>query len=129
NGLFGHDGIRALLHEFAAGTFEELAIPLAVPAVDIEQAELLVFSRGPLTEPVCASNAFPGIFTPVKYQGRQLMDGGIINNFPVDLIRTLTVSPVLAIDVRDPIKPDLGLDAGPETPGLPERVGSLFGRP
>src|SRR5690606_37486999 len=45
-GLLGHDGVYRLLDEYAAATFEELAIPLAVPAVDIESAELLVFGEG-----------------------------------------------------------------------------------
>ncbi len=128
NGLSGHDGIRELLQQHAAGTFEQLAIPLAVPAVDIEKAELLVFSHGPLHEPVCASNAFPGLFTPVNHLGRHLMDGGIINNFPVDVIRTLTTSPVLAVDVRTPIKPDLDLAESEEPTGLLGRVGALLGR-
>src|SRR5690606_28854864 len=75
-----------------------------------------------------ASNAFPGLFKPVKYQGRHLVDGGIINNFPVDIIRTLTARPVLAIDVRNPLKTDLGLDAEPDAPTLLERVGGLLGR-
>ena len=128
DGLSGHDGIRALLQEHAAATFEELAIPLAVPAVDIERAELLVFSHGPLIEPVCASNAFPGLFATVQFDGRHLLDGGIINNFPVDVIRTLTARPVLAIDARTPLKTDLNLGHTRESPTLLERGGSLFGR-
>ena len=128
NGLFGHDGIRDWLLQNAAARFEDLAVPLAVPTVDIEKAELLVFTRGELVEPVCASNAFPGLFAPVKFHGRHLMDGGIINNFPVDIIRTLTTRPVLAIDVRTPIKPDLNLDDSGAPPTLLGRVGALFGR-
>lgn len=99
-GLFGHEGVEALLAEHAATTFEDLPIPLTVPAVDIERAELLAFNEGPLVPPVCASNAFPGLFTPVAFRGRNLMDGGIVNNFPVDLIRTMTTLPVLGIDCR-----------------------------
>src|SRR5688572_1327074 len=77
SGLLGHAGVEKLLAEHAAATFEDLAIPLAVPAVDIERAEMLVFSEGPLVPPVCASNAFPGVFVPVKFHGRNLMDGGM----------------------------------------------------
>jgi NTE family protein len=124
-GLIGHDGVRALLEEHAPATFEELRIPLAVPVVDIERAELLIFKEGPLGPPVCASNAFPGLFTPVEYQGRFLMDGGIVNNFPVDVIRTMTSRPVLAVDVRP--SPTAPLDLEKRTPdSLLGKLGALF---
>lgn len=127
SGLFGHKGVEELLAHNAAATFEELAIPLAVPAVDIERAEMLVFAKGPLVPPVCASNAFPGLFVPVKYQDRNLMDGGIINNFPVDVIRTLTSQPVLAIDCRPSPTAPLDLD-DPSGSSLVDKIGRLFDR-
>lgn len=125
-GLFGHDGVCELLAQHAAATFEELVIPLAVPTVDIERAELLVFGEGELMPPVCASNAFPGLFTPVEYRRRFLMDGGIINNFPVDVIRGMTTRPVLAIDVRPPATAPL--DLGKPRPSLLDRLGGMFGK-
>ncbi len=128
HGLFGHDGIRDLLAEHAAPTFELLTIPLAVPAVDIQRSELLVYGEGELASPVCASNAFPGLFNPVEYKGRFLMDGGIINNFPVDVIRTLTSAAVLAVDVRSPLDEPLKLDNPEPDSSIFERIGSLFGR-
>lgn len=125
-GLIGHAGVYKLLEEHAAATFEELRIPLAVPTVDIERAESLVFSEGPLAPPVAASNAFPGLFVPVEYLGRHLVDGGIVNNFPVDVIRTLTNRPVLAVDVRPSPSAPLDLDSK-QRRSLLERLGSLFG--
>ena len=127
SGLFGHKGVEDLLAQHAATTFEELSIPLAVPAVDIERAEMLVFSEGPLVPPVCASNAFPGLFVPVKFRGRNLMDGGIINNFPVDVIRTLTSHPVLAIDCRPSATAPLDLDTS-AGPSLVAKIGALFSK-
>ncbi len=126
-GLFGHDGVRGLLAEHAAATFEELAIPLTVPTVDIERAEMIAFNKGTLAPPVCASNAFPGLFTPVEFGGRNLMDGGIINNFPVDLIRAMTTQPVLAIDCRpSPMAP---LNLAKESPdGLIGKIVGLFSK-
>lgn len=126
-GLIGHTGVEELLAEHAAPTFEDLAVPLVVPAVDVERAEMLVFGSGPLVPPVCASNAFPGLFAPVAYLGRKLMDGGIVNNFPVDLVRALTDRPVLAIDCRPAVAGPLELpDAGDAS--LLEKVGALFQR-
>src|SRR5690606_18298323 len=120
-------GVEKLLAEHAAATFEDLAIPLAVPAVDIERAEMLVFSEGPLGPPVCASNAFPGLFVPVKFRGRNLMDGGMINNFPVDIIRTLTSRPVVAIDCRPSATAPLELEDNGSA-SIVEKVTALFSR-
>jgi NTE family protein len=125
-GLVGHRGVETLLAEHAPPTFEELRIPLAVPTVDIERAELRVYRSGPLVPPVCASNAFPGLFTPVEYDGRFLMDGGILDNFPVGIIRTLTRRPVLAIDARPPARMPLDLDkATPDS--LVGKIAALLG--
>ncbi|MEX2534190.1 MAG: patatin-like phospholipase family protein [Trueperaceae bacterium] len=123
-GLLGHDGVAALLREYVPETFEELAIPLAVPAVDIQNGEMLVFSAGPLVEPVCASNALPGLFVPVEHQSRFLMDGGIIDNVPVDLIRPLYNGPVVVVDVR--LSPTERLDLERPNEGLWERLRNSF---
>lgn len=127
NGLIRHDGIERLLERHAPDTFEALDVPLVVPAVDIERAELLVYGSGPLRPPVCASNAFPGLFAPVRHQGRYLLDGGIINNFPVDLARALGSRPVVAIDVRPPHTGTLGFDEDPPD-GVVGRIATLFQR-
>ena len=126
-GLIGHEGVVELLEEHAADTFEQLAIPLAVPAVDIERAEMLVFMEGPLRPAICASNAFPALFTPVEHQGRFLLDGGILNNFPVDLIRAMTSRPILAVDVRPAPARSLALDSDAPDSFL-GKVGKLFKR-
>lgn len=98
-GLMKSDGIAHWLEEQVPATFEELALPFAVVAVDIQRGELLEFRSGPLMPAVLGSNAFPGLFHPVEHDGRFLMDGGILNEVPVDLIRTLTDRKVIAVDV------------------------------
>lgn len=84
-GLSGHENIAAFLAEHLPETFDALKVPLAVPATDIQSAEQVVFSAGPLVPAVCASNAFPGLFLPIEHAGRTLVDGGLLNNFPLDL--------------------------------------------
>lgn len=126
-GMIEHDVIERALERDAPATFEELAVPLAVPAVDIERGELLIYSSGPLRHPVCASNAFPGLFTPVRFEGRHLLDGGILNNFPVDVAQAMTHRPIVAIDVQPPHTGPLDLD--PEEPDtLVQKAASLFGQ-
>lgn len=70
-------------------TFEELDIPLAVIATDIETGESLTIRRGDLLEALRAAISFPGIFTPVPFGDRFLVDGGISNPIPVDVVREL----------------------------------------
>jgi NTE family protein len=126
-GLIEQTVIEEALERHAPNTFEELEVPLSVPAVDIERGELLVFSSGPLRPPVCASNAFPGLFVPIRFEGRYLLDGGIINNFPVDVARAMTHRPVVAIDVRPPHTGPFDF-AAREASGLVERVVALVKR-
>jgi NTE family protein len=121
-GLISHDGLAELVNIHAPKTFEELKIPLAVTTVDIQSAELIVLQHGDLTPAVCASNAFPGLFAPVRHLDRYLMDGGILNNFPVDIIRTLTTDPVIAFDATVSDKQTLNLEGEEPKPTVIERI-------
>ena len=67
--------------------FESLGKKLYVVATDIENGEERVFEKGPLIQPILASAAFPVVFSPVEIDGKLFSDGGIVNNFPVELIR------------------------------------------
>lgn len=79
-------------------TFEELAIPLSVTAVDFYRHEQVVFSEGDLSSAIAASAAIPAVFRPVRRDGRILIDGGICNPVPFDLIEG-RADITIAIDV------------------------------
>jgi NTE family protein len=66
--------------------FSALAIPLEVVATDFYAQTQVVLKNGPLAPAVAASMALPAIFQPVTLEGRQLMDGGLVNPLPFDLI-------------------------------------------
>ncbi|MBC8768643.1 patatin-like phospholipase family protein [Arenibacter sp. BSSL-BM3] len=68
-------------------TFESLEKPLYITATNLLDGTLKVFSRGELIRPVLASAAVPGLFAPVQIKNGYYVDGGTLNNFPVDLIR------------------------------------------
>ena len=121
SGLIGHGGVRALLEKHLPATFEALHIPLALTVTDIQNAELLVFREGPLIVAATASNAFPGLFTPVEHEGRYLMDGGILDNFPVDVGRMMTHDPILAVDTVPSPRRHLDL-GGADSSTLVERL-------
>ena len=80
------------------GDFKSLAIPLRVVATDLGTRAAVVLSEGPLRQAVAASIAIPVVFQPVVIDGRTLVDGGLVNPLPFDLVANdadLTV----AIDV------------------------------
>jgi NTE family protein len=78
---------------------EDLAIPFAAIACDIATGERIVLDKGPLTPAVRASSAFPAVFPPVEIDGRLLIDGGIIDNLPVEQVREMGAKFTIGSDV------------------------------
>ncbi|MBI9021412.1 MAG: patatin-like phospholipase family protein [Verrucomicrobia bacterium] len=99
SGLFkGERIIRFLSDHVKCTTFEELEIPLLLTAADYGDASEVVFNSGDLLSAVRASMAIPGVFTPVERDGRLLLDGGVVNPLPYDLLQK-ECSLVIAMDV------------------------------
>jgi len=88
---------------------EDLPLPFAAVAVDISTGEEVVLRSGGLASAIRASCSVPGIFEPVAVGGRLLVDGGLLNDVPADVARTLVDAPVLAVKlnggVREPARP------------------------
>jgi NTE family protein len=101
----GVAGIRKLLTDILGDkTFTDLRFPFAVTAVDLDTAELVTIRSGKGLDAVLATIAVPGIFPPVHYDGRLLVDGGILAPVPVSLARTLAPElPVAAVVLSPPI--------------------------
>lgn len=101
-GLFKMDKIEDILLKFIPhNSFEKLKTSLIVCATDIAKGEAVYFSQGELIKPVLASCSIPGIFEPIKFQNRVLVDGGVTNNLPIerlegicDFIIGVNVTPV-----------------------------------
>lgn len=83
----------------AVEDFDRLPVRFRAVATDIETGEAVVLERGDLTEAMRASMSAPGVFTPVESGGRLLVDGGLVNNLPVDVVRAMGVDVVIAVDV------------------------------
>ncbi len=72
---------------FPRDNFDTLQKPLFIPATNILTGTLKVFSKGQLIKPIIASASFPGVFTPTEINGSYYIDGGILNNFPVEPLK------------------------------------------
>ncbi len=80
-------------------TFENLKVPFAVSTCNIETGQEIVLKSGPLIKALNATMAIPGVFDPVRYEGMLLVDGGLVNNVPADVVRAMGADVVLAVDV------------------------------
>ena len=80
-------------------TFDQLRIPLAVVAVDLNKGDKVVLKEGPVLEAVRATIALPGLFTPVERGDQLLVDGGLLDNLPADVVRQMGADVVIAVDV------------------------------
>ena len=79
--------------------FSQLNIPYRATGTDIKAGSLVVLTNGNLATAMRASMAVPGAFTPVIIDGRTLVDGGIVDNLPVDVARAMGADIVIAVDV------------------------------
>ena len=94
-----------LLHVANVSDFDDLPTPFRAVASDIETGDLYVMSSGDLALAARASMSAPGIFSPVEVDGRTLVDGGLVGNVPVDVVREMNVDIVIAVDVEFPLYP------------------------
>jgi NTE family protein len=98
SGLMDGNRVATFLAELLpATTFEELRIPLAITATDVETGEALIIRKGNLLEGLRAAIAFPGIFTPVLFGDRFLVDGGLTNPVPLDIAYQMGADKVIGV--------------------------------
>ena len=98
-GLLGLSGAEKLLNDlFGDRKFEDLKIPCALVAVDIQAGQEVVLNQGFVVDAIMATIAIPGIFPPKEYKGTQLVDGAVLNPVPVSVARSLASNlPVVAV--------------------------------
>ncbi len=84
--------------------FSELPIPFSAVATDVETGEKIVLDSGNLAGALRASMSIPGVFTPVEIDGRLLVDGGLVANLPVEVVREMGADIVIAVDIGDQLQ-------------------------
>jgi NTE family protein len=95
-----------LQEDFSGKTFEDTWLPLKIIASNPIAREEVVFESGSIAEAVRASVSIPGIFKPVRYQGKLCLDGGVINPVPVSVLKRAGAHHVIAVNVF-PTTPEL----------------------
>ena len=99
-GLFTNNVRDFLFRVTRQKHFDELGIPFRCVAADINNNEEVVMSQGLVCDAMRASMSIPGVFKPVIQDGRMLMDGGLLNNLPVDVVRAMGADLVIAVDLE-----------------------------
>ena len=95
-GLLSIDKLGHILRNFLPKTFAELEIPLIVTATEINKGETEYFTEGELVSTILASSCIPVIFKPYVLNGRNYVDGGILNNLPTEALKK-NVSKVIGV--------------------------------
>jgi len=91
--------------------FDDLPIPFRAIASDIERGEIYVMSQGDLALSIRASMSVPGAFAPVRIDDRLLVDGGLVGNLGVDIMQSMGVDVIIAVDVEFPLYGPDALDS------------------
>jgi NTE family protein len=86
----------------ALHSFDDLPTPFRCVAADLLSAQPVVFSSGSLSRALRATMSIPGVFEPVRDQDMLLVDGGILNNLPVDVVKEMGAGLVIAVDLGYP---------------------------
>jgi len=84
-------------------SFDDLAIPYRAVASDIATAQMVVLDSGSINQAMKASAAVPGIVAAVEINGKMLVDGGITNNMPIDVVKKMGADIVIAVDIGSPL--------------------------
>jgi NTE family protein len=84
--------------------FDKLPIPFLCIATDVETGEQIVLDEGILAQAIIASGALPTLYSPVEINGRLFIDGGVVNNYPVEELKNRGVDFIIGIDVQDGLK-------------------------
>jgi NTE family protein len=99
-GLIRGQKIEVLLHSLIGNAeFKDLKIPFAAVATDVNTGEEVVIKKGSVIQAVRASISIPGIFIPVSFEGKCLVDGGLVNPVPADVLRDMGANFVIAVNV------------------------------
>ena len=105
---------KLMLHVSDIEDFENLPIPFFCIATNIETGEPVILNSGSLPQAIAASGALPSLFQPVIIDGQILIDGGVVNNYPIDELRAKGMNIIIGVDVQDGLAGRAELNSAPD---------------
>lgn len=126
SGFVGGTNLLNLFNNLSVGyqdsmSFDSLPIPFACVATNVQDGTAEVMRSGRFATAIRASMAIPGVFSPVAVGDKLLMDGGMVNNFPVDICKELGADIVIGVEVADELHDDIN-----NLQSLPQLVNQLI---
>ena len=102
-GMFRGEALARYVNDLVAGRLiENMSIPLGIVATDLNSGQAVLFQRGDTGTAVRASSAVPAVFVPVKVNGHEYVDGGLVSPVPVRFARQMGAELVIAVDISSP---------------------------
>lgn len=92
--------VQLLFHVKDVRDFKKLPIPFLCIATNVETGEEILLDQGYLPEAIVASGTFPSLFEPSEIDGDILIDGGVVNNYPIDQVRAMGADIIIGVDVQ-----------------------------
>ncbi len=92
--------VQLLYHVKDVNDFRKLPIPFLCIATNVETGEEILLDKGYLPEAIVASGTFPSLFEPSEINGQILIDGGVVNNYPIDQVKHMGADIIVGVDVQ-----------------------------
>ncbi|PRX56686.1 patatin-like phospholipase family protein [Flagellimonas meridianipacifica] len=92
--------VKLLFHVKDVSDFKKLPIPFICMATNVETGESVLLDSGYLPEAIMASGTFPSLFEPSEVDGDILIDGGVVNNYPIDEVKKMGANFIIGVDVQ-----------------------------
>ncbi len=106
--------VRLLYHVKDVDDFNELPIPFFCIATDVEKGKEVLLNQGYLPEAILASGTFPSLFEPAEVDGKILIDGGVLNNYPVAEVKAMGPDLIIGVDVQHGLRDRESLSSATE---------------
>ena len=106
--------LKLLLHVNKIDDFSKLPIPFFCVATNVETGKQVMLEKGNLAQSIMASGALPTLFQPVNLNGQLLIDGGVVNNYPIEELRAKGMDIIIGVDVQDGLMDRTELSSAPD---------------
>ena len=105
---------KLTLHVCDVEDFSKLPIPFFCIATNVETGKAVILDKGSLPQAITASGAFPSLFQPVIIDDQILIDGGVVNNYPIDELKAKGMNVIIGVDVQDDLATRDELKSAPD---------------